>query len=184
MKLFHMKDWQLIVSEETWGLLPFKRILDRDKTKTKSRANAEMLYLYYYCDIKSDYLSMDEEDRQTELIKDIPSLPKNWKLDSIMTDAIKFYLKFDTVVERLYRQSLKSATAIGNYLENTASLLEERDGKGKPLYDIAKITTSVQRIPKLMSDLKLAYKEVIKEQEDSSNKKKGSKMFNMFEEGL
>ena len=47
MKLFHMKDWQLIVSEETWGLLPFKRILDRDKTKTKSRANAEMLYLYY-----------------------------------------------------------------------------------------------------------------------------------------
>lgn len=183
MKLFKMKDWQLHISEEVWGLMPFKKILDRDKSKTKARANAEMLYIYYFCDIKSDYLSMSEEDRKIELIKDIPSLPKKWKLDSIMQEAIDFYLKFDTVIEKLYRQSLKSATAIGDYLERTNVLLEERDSQGKPIYDIAKITTSVQKIPKLMSDLKLAYKEVIKEQEDD-NKKKGSKKFNTFEDGL
>ena len=184
MKLFHMKDWVLIVSEEAWGLAPFKRILKRDRTKNKSKANAEMLFIYYYCDIKSDYLSMDAETRVAELIKDIEGLPKGWEVDDVIKEAIEFYLKFDTVVERLYRQSLKSATAIGNYLERTAELLDERDMQGKPVYDIAKITGSVQKVPKLMSDLKLSYKEVIKEQEDNSKKKKGSKSFNLFEEGL
>ena len=35
-----------------------------------------------------------------------------------------------------------------------------------------------------MADLKAAYKEVVKEQEDNENKKKGSKSFNTFEDGF
>jgi len=38
MKLFEMKDYVLNVSEEAWGLLPFKAILKRDKNRNKETA--------------------------------------------------------------------------------------------------------------------------------------------------
>ena len=184
MKLFKLKNWQLIVSEEAWGLSAFKAILDRDKTVGKTVAHAEMLFIYYFCDIKSDYTAMPEAERIIELKKDIDGLPDDWEYDDIIKAGVEVYSKFETLIERLYRQSYKSATDIGDYLENTKALLEERDANGKPVTDIAKITTANGRMPKLMADLKAAYKEVIKEQEDNENKKKGSQSFNTFENGF
>lgn len=184
MKLFQMKNWQLTVSEETWGLLPFSKLLKRDKSKEKETAVAEVLFVWYFCDIKSDYLLMNKEDRIKELIKDIPGLPPKWAPDKVIWEAVDFYIKFKTITEKLYEDSLISATDIGDYLRNTKALLAERDVQGKPVYDISKITASVQRVPKLMQDLKIAYQEVVKEQEDLENKKKGSRSFNLFEEGI
>jgi len=184
MRLFTLKNWNLEVSEEAWGLSAFKKLLNRDKTKGKEVAHAEMLFVWYWCDIKSDYTALNEEKRESELKKDIDGLPKNWKKDKHVDVAIELYSKFETLIESLYRQSYKSATDIGDYLENTKELLEERDAHGKPVTDIAKISTANGRMPKLMADLKATYKEVIKEQEDNENKKKGSKAFNLFEDGL
>lgn len=184
MRLFTFKNWQLTVSEEAWGLSAFKKLFDRDKSKGKERVHAEMLFLYFYCDVKSDYMVMNEKTRVKELRHDIAGLPKDWKFDALMKDAVTQYAKFETITERLYRQTYKSATAVGDYLENTAFLLAERDAHGKPVTDIAKITSAMGRMPKLMADLKAAYKEVVKEQEDTENKKKGAKKFNMFEDGI
>ena len=184
MRLFEFKNWQLTVSEEAWGLSAFNKLLKRDKSKQKEVANAEMLFIYYYCDVKSDYMVMDEETRLKELKHDIQGLPDNWEYDDDMKKAVETYAKFETITERLYRQTYKGATAVGDYLENTAELLAERDVHGKPVTDIAKITTAMGRMPKLMTDLKSAYKEVVKEQEDTENKKKGAKNFNMFEDGF
>jgi hypothetical protein len=180
-----MEKWQLTVSEEVWGLSAFNKLLQRDKSKTKERANAEMLFIFYFCDIKSDYLTMKEELRIEELKKDIPGLGEKWVVDGLIEEAIALYRKLSqTVIEKLYLQSLQSASDIGDYLEHTAALLAERDNYGKPIIDISKITMAVQKVPKLMADLKSAYKEVIKEQEDNENKKKGSKKFNTFEDGF
>lgn len=184
MKLFKMVNWQLIVSEETWGLLPFKKLLDRDKTKEKERAHAEVLFIWYFCDIKSDYLSMSEKERTEELKKDIEGLGDDWELDAEVQAAIDCYKKHKTVIEKLYEDSLQSAKDIGDYLANTKALLAERDSNGKPIYDISKITAAVDKVPGLMNKLKAAYKEVVKEQEELENKKKGSRTFNIFEDGL
>jgi len=184
MKLFQLKNWQLVVSEEAWGLSAFKKLLDRDKTKDKEVAHAEMLFVWYWCDVKSDYTALSEAEREIKLKNDIDGLPAKWKKDKHIDAAIELYSQFETLIERLYRQSYKSATDIGDYLENTKALLEERDAQGKPVTDIAKISTANGRMPKLMADLKATYKEVIKEQEDNENKKKGSKTFNLFEDGL
>lgn len=185
MKLFEMKNWQLTVSEEAWGLLPFKKILDRDKTKDKSIANKEILFVFYYCDIRSIYLDMEpEEVKISEIKKDI-NLSKDWEIDTVMKDAIDLYNKSNqSIIQKLYKQAIKSASDIGDYLENTAELLEERDNHGKPIVDISKITTALGRIPKLMGDLNAAYKEVVKEQEELGGQKKGSKKFNTFENGF
>lgn len=181
MKLFEIRNWQLYVSEETWGLLPFSKILKRDKSKEKEKAMKEMLFIYFYCDIRSDYLTMEEPDRFKEIKHDI-GLPDSWDIDKVLQEGIDLYVKHDSVLEKLYRQTLKAVTAVGNYLENAEVLLAERDKSDKPVNDISKITTAIQRVPKLMTDLKSAYKEVVKEKEDMENKKKGSKAFNIFEE--
>lgn len=184
MKLFQFKDWTLVVSEEAWGLSAFNTLLKRDKTKEKVIANAEMLFVWFWCDIKSEYITMDEETRLQELTQDIAALPKKWIKDKAIDDAIELYRKFETITEKLYRQSYLSATAIGDYLEMTKELLAERDVHGKPVTDISKITTANGKMPKLMADLKAAYKEVVKEQVDNENKKKGSQTFNLFENGF
>lgn len=184
MKLFKIEKWSLFLEEEVWGFSAFNKLLKRDKTKEKEIALKEMLFVYFYTDVKSDYLHMQDEEKLIEIKKDI-GLPVKWKLDKDILDAIELYKKLShTVIEQLYLQSLKSAAAIGDYLENSAELLAERDNNGRPVNDISKITMAVQKIPKLMGDLKAAYKEVVKEQEDNENKKKGSKSFNIFEDGF
>ena len=184
MKLFTIKDGILTVSEEAWGLAVFKKILDRDKTKEKELALAELLYVWFFCDIKSDYLSMNERDRKLELSKDISGLPDGWEPDEVVEEAIRFYSKFETVIQKLYKDSLISCQDIGDYIRNTKVLLNERDNNGKPVYDITKLVNANEKIPKLMANLKAAFQEVIKEFNDLENKQKGQQHFNMFENGL
>lgn len=185
MKLFEMKNWELTVREEAWGLAPFAKILKRDRTKDKSKAMKDMLFIWLFCDIKSDFQYLTDENERAEVIKKEINLPSSWTVDAAIKTGIDCYRKHSTtVIQKLYMNSLVSAQAIGNYLSNTEALLAERDSYGKPIYDIAKITASVQKVPKLMSDLKAAYKEVVKEQEDMDNRNKGSRKMNMFEDGL
>ena len=88
-----MKDYNLQISEEAWGLSPFKAILKRDKNRNKELAFKEMLFIYFYVDIKSDYMYItDNSVRLQEIKKDI-KLPDDWKIDSIIQEAIDFYIK-------------------------------------------------------------------------------------------
>lgn len=184
MKVFTMKGWNLTVSEEAWGLAPFNALLKRDKSKNKDRANAEMLFIWFYCDTKSSYLLLGDKEKEEEIKKDIIGLPPKWKKDALIDTAIAFYLGFDTVIEHLYKQSLQSAYAVGNYLGHTAELLAERDAQGKVITKVADITRGLKDIKIIIKELKATEKEVIKEQEDNVGKTKGSKKFSMFEDGL
>jgi len=78
--------------------------------------------------------------------------------------SIDLYISLSTtIIEQLYLNSLQAASDVGNYLALTKELLEERDKNGKPVIDIAKITTAIQKSTKsLMSDLKEAYNQVVK----------------------
>lgn len=185
MKLFKMENWQLQVDEEAWGYKPFKKILDRDKTKDKTNAFKEMFFIWNFCDVKSDYMHLTDLEVRTEEIKKDIGLNKTWKIDKDIQAAIDFYNKRSiSVIEQLYRQTLKAASDIGNYLGNAEQLLHERDDRDKPVYDVSKITMAVQKVPKLMKDLKEAYSEVVAEQKDTENRVKGSRSFNVFEDGL
>ena len=183
MKLLTLKGWDLKVSEEIWGLVPFSKILKRDKGKEKEMALKEVLFIYFFSDIKSDYILMEEGVRILEIKKDI-GLPDKWKKDAVIDAAIDICNREVSVIEKLYIQSLKGAKAVGNFLEKSEELLNERDKNDRPIYKINDIANGLKSIPKVMSDLKSAYKEVIKEREDNSNKKKGSKSFNIFEDGI
>lgn len=182
MKLFIMKDWELQVSEEAWGLIPFKNILKKDKSKSKSMALKEMLYIYFFVDIKSDYLINNPDDRKIEIKKDI-GLPESWEPDEFVLEGIKFYSSFSSITEILYKKAVTGANAVGDYLEKADELLEERDNGGRLIYKTSDITRALKDVKTIMRDLKDAEREVIKEKEDS-NKKSGSRQHNIFEHGI
>lgn len=185
MNGFILKDGVLQVEDNLWALLPFKKILKKDKSRTKDMALKEMLFVYYYTDIKSDYLIMtDPKVREEEIKRDI-QLPDDWKIDSAVREAIDFYeSRSITVIAKLYKNALKAANDVSDYLTNTDILLAERDDKGKPVNDISKITAAISKVKVIMQDLKAAEKEVVKERIETEGKMKGSKAMGLFEAGL
>ena len=184
MNGFLLKDHVLTVEDNVWGLLPFKKILKRDKSRDKDRALKEMLFIYYYCDIKSDYLIIDSKFRKEEIIKDI-GLPDDWKIDSTMQEAIDFYEERSlTVIGKLYKNALLAANDISEYLTKTKELLEERDDKGKPVTTLTTIVGGISKIKVVMQDLKAAEKELIKERIETEGRMKGQQQMGMFEGSL
>ena len=185
MKLFQFKDWQLSVDPEVYGLLPFKAILKRDKNRTKDVALKEVIFIFYYSDIKSDYLIIsDLNEREKEIKKDI-GLPEDWKVDSVIKEAIAFYESRSlTVIGKLYKNALKSVDDMSEYLGTTDVLLRERTTSGGTVTTLPMITSAQEKLPKIMQNLKAAEKEVLKEQQELEGRTKGSKTMSMFEEGL
>lgn len=184
MNGFILKEGSLTVEDQLWGLLPFKKILKSDKSRDKDKATKEMLFIYYYCDIKSDYLIMDPKTRILEIKKDI-GLSDDWKIDSRIQEAIDFYESRSlTVIGKLYRNTLKAANDVSDYLALTDVLLAERDDRNKPVNDISKITMAIGKIKGIMQDLKAAEKELIKEQVETEGRMKGKQQMGLYEGGL
>jgi hypothetical protein len=184
MNGFLLKDGVLTVDDNLWGLEPYKKILKRDKSRNKDLALKEMLFIYYYTDIKSDYLIIDIKFRTEEIIKDL-QLPDNWKIDSVIQDAINFYEERSlTVIGKLYKNALLAANDISEYLTKTKALLEERDDRNKPVTTLTTIVGGISKIKVVMQDLKAAEKELIKEKVETEGRMKGQQQMGMFESGL
>ena len=184
MNGFTLRDYVLTVEDNMWGLIPFKKILKRDKSRDKDRALKEMLFIYYYSDIKSDYLIIDSKFRIEEIKKDI-GLPEDWRIDSVLQEAIDFYEERSlTVVGKLYKNALAAANDISEYLTKTKELLEERDERGKPVTTLTTIVGGISKIKVVMQDLKAAEKELIKEKVETEGRMKGQQAFGLFENGL
>ena len=184
MNGFTLREYVLTVEDNMWGLIPFKKILKRDKSRDKDRALKEMLFIYYYSDIKSDYLIIDSKFRIEEIKKDI-GLPEDWRIDSVLQEAIDFYEERSlTVVGKLYKNALAAANDISEYLTKTKELLEERDERGKPVTTLTTIVGGISKIKTVMQDLKAAEKELIKERIETEGKMKGKQSMGMFELGL
>ena len=163
----------------------FKKIVTRDKSKDKDLALKEIAYIYHFADIRSDYMyKTNLEERSQEIIKDL-KLPKNWKVDADLEEAIKLYKERSVTVNSvLYESACLAAFEIAEYLKETKSLLEERTEKGGAVTNINSITGALSKIPSIMRDLTAAHAELIKEQKLTEGRTKGSKSFNTYEDGL
>ena len=187
MKLFEFNrdNYEITFSPELLTIEVFKKIVDRDKNKGKELAKKEISFIYFFTDIKSDYMYIADREARIKEIKNDLMLPSKWTLDNDLNKAISLYEERSTTVNTsLYKSACKSAIDISNYLNDTASLLAERDENGKVVTDIAKITGSLEKVPRIMANLNAAHTELIKEQKITEGRSKGSRVFNMFEDGL
>lgn len=175
----------LTVTPETWGYIPFKKLLDRDKSEDKSDSLMEMLFIYQYASVGSDYeFIRDNKEREDTIKRDI-GLPKKWKIDKPLQTAIDFFTERSrTALTDLYYASLNAVNAISDYLNNTEELLQERDKGNRPVHKIQDITSALKSVKVIMRDIKDAYKEVVKESKEIGDKNVGKQEFNTFEEGL
>jgi len=185
MKLFELNrtNWDVEITPEAVLLQPFQKLIKRDKTRNKEVATKELALIYHYCDIRSDFLGIEEESKMNQIIESL-HFPKNYKVDKDVLAAMEFYKKFKTPVETLYEGAVIASQAIDSYLRNTGDLLAERTEKGAVVTPLSVVTASLRNLSTIMRELKSAYKEVVKEQRDTTGKMKGSKEMNMFEDGV
>lgn len=184
MKLFQFdkNSYNVHVTEESMMIAPFKKIMTRDKSKDKSIALKELAFVWFYADITSPYMCIiDSNDRISEIKKDI-ELPKDWKVDKLLNEAIEFYLnRSKTIIQNLYDGAMMAVSAVNEVFKDSKNLINESEDK---ISASQKIMAAIEKLPKIMDNMIEAEKKLIKQIEDNEGKKIGSKTFNTFESGL
>lgn len=173
MKLFKYEGYEVRVAPEALTLKPFKKLWDRDKSKDKERAIMELSFLYFYCDPRSDYqYIVDDEDRM-EAVKNGEGFSDDWKPDALLKAAIDFYRSFDTSAALLLRVAAEAVKKV----QETFTTLEPTDTKSLKEY-----LTTLKLIPEVATMLKDAEKTLNEEME--YGEAKGSIEKTLFDDGL
>ena len=167
MKLVKFENWKLTITEEALLVAPFSVIWDRDKSKNKQKALQEFGIIYFLCDPRSDYMFLTDEKERLEKIKEQQGLPKTWKPDAKLLTAMKVYRELTQTTSSLLLEDTRIL------VDKVRSQMKEIDlnavdDKGKPMYTLASITSTVKQIPQLSRDLAAAEEALTKEIEENS----------------
>jgi hypothetical protein len=161
MKLFKYEGYSIKIEPEALLLKPFKQIWERDKSENKERAMMELGYIYFFCDIRSDYQYLVDEEERHSAIKESEGFPKSWKPDKMVLEAMEFYNSFKSSSVLLLEDTRYSVYKLRQHLRKID--LDQLDDKGKPVYTLNSITSTIKQIPALIKDLEEAEKAIAKE---------------------
>lgn len=173
MRMFKYEGFEVKVAPEALTLKPFKRIWERDKSKTKERALQELSFLYFYCDPRSDYQYITDDDDRLEAVRKGEGLEDKWKPDDALKAAIAFYSSFDTPSAILLRAAAKAVDKVQDTLES----LNPDDTKSLKEY-----LTALKMIPEVAAMIKDAEKSLNEEME--YGEAKGAIEKTLFDDGL
>jgi hypothetical protein len=183
MRLVDLINNQIVISEEAYLLLPFKKLWDRDKSKSKGRALAEMAYIYFMEDFKSDFSDIvDEPAREAEVLNSI-DLPPSWKEDGVVREAREFYRKRSEEITPLLL--LRDAKVVIDRMRTYFREIDflALDKNGKPKYDIDKVARVVERSAAILENLN-KLEQMIKKEVQNKKDRVGSRVKATFEDGL
>lgn len=161
LRLFRYENYQVIVEPEALKLLPFKKIYTRDRSSGKTRSDMEFSFIYFFCDTKSDYMYLTDEKERMKAIKEAIGLPKEWKPDKQLQKAMEFYSSFKTMSELLLEDTRVAVDKLRKQLRDIN--LGQTDDKGKLVYTLQSVTSTIKLIPSLVEDLNKAEKALSKE---------------------
>lgn len=179
MRLFKYEGYTVTIDPEALLLKPFKKIWMRDKTRNKEKAISELGFIYFFCDPRSDYQYITDEDLRKESIKEGEGLPKDWEPDKLLLEAIEFYNSFKTSSALLLEDTRYAVDKLRTLLREVD--LTKVDDKGKPIYTLNTITSTIRQIPTLIEDLNNAEKALAKEI-TQSDKVRGAQEKSMYED--
>jgi hypothetical protein len=181
MNLFEIVNNVVTFSPQALMIKPFKAIWDADESEDKTQALLEMSYIYYMADDRSDFMHiLDHDEREEEVAKFI-GLPDSWSGNrKELVRAIHYYEQLsETTSTRLLKSTRLVLQKISEFLDNIN--MNERDERTKkPIHDISKITSAVEKIPKLVKAINEIEKEVIKEKELKAQS--GNRTQSMFDD--
>jgi uncharacterized protein YoxC len=182
MKLFQFVNFQVKISEEALSIKAFRDIWQRDKSKEKLKAQQELGFIYFFCDPRSDYMFLIDEDTRMEKIIEQEGMPEGWKPDEKVEKAMEVYKYLTTTSSSLLLQDTREL------INKVRAQLKEidlslRDSNGKPIYTLNTVTSTIKQIPGLIKDLNEAEKAISSEIEENS-KMRGSGIKKIFEDGF
>lgn len=161
MKLLKYEGYKLTFEPEILTLKVFKRLYIRDKTKDKSKFIQELGLIYFYVDPRSDYQYLTDEDERLKAIIEGEGLPQDFKIDSLLSDAIEYYKKFRPTSALLLEDTRVAVDKLRKALRDIN--LDALDDKGKPIYTLNSITSTIKLVPSLIKDLDEAERTIAKE---------------------
>lgn len=185
MKIFSMDidTFELSIEPEVLKIKEFAALINRDKTKNKIIGQAELAYIWFFCDFKSDFLQIiDEDERSIEIIKTIEGLPKNWAPDEAVNAAKERYLSLSrSVASRMLEDARTIINNMSTHAKHASLNFDELDDNGKPRYDMAKVQAFIRDVPKMIDTLMSLEEKVLREK-DMSHGHRGSQEKALFED--
>lgn len=175
MRLFKYEGYEVRVAPEALTLKPFKKLWARDKSKSKDTALQELSFLYFYCDPRSDYQYIIDDDDRLEAVKEGEGFPSTWKPDATLKEAISFYRTFDTSSAILLRAAQEGVDKVQKALKS----FDLDDCDAKSLKDYMAV---LKMVPEVASMLKDAEKSINDESE--YGEAKGAIEKTLFDDGL
>jgi hypothetical protein len=172
MKVFELKDNQIIIDPNFLTIPIFGTIWDKDKSKDKHEAVSYFTYIYHVCDHASPYSNYPISKRMEAVQADLITDPK-WKPSNDIKEAINKYRELSTTpMQRLLLAAQRKVDEIAEFLEETPVDAETV----KPVLEVFnKLTLTVNNFGKLNEA-------VTKEQKDNNVKRRGEKSTSMFED--
>lgn len=180
MRLFKYEGYEVKVAPEALTLKPFKKIWDRDKSKSKDTALQELSFLYFYCDPRSDYQYIVDDEDRLSAVKNGEGFNDDWKPDKLLQEAIDFYRSFDSASAILLRSALVGVNKVRDQLENAD--LDTVDKNGKPVISLKDYMAVLKMVPEVAAMLKDAEKTINEETE--YGEAKGAIQKTLFDDGL
>ncbi len=183
MRLCDLVNNQLVIAEEAYLLIPFKKIWDRDKSKSKEKALAELGFIYFMEDYKSDFSDIAEEgEREVEVVANL-NLPLSWKEDDIVRKAREFYRKRSEEITPLLL--LRDAKIVIDRMRTYFRQIDflATDKNGKPKHDIDKVARVIERSAGILENLN-KLEGMVKKEVQSKKDMVGSRQKAVFEDGL
>ena len=182
MKLFKYEGYKVVISEEAFALKVFRQIWNRDRSVNKDKAIMELGYIYFMVDPRSDYQYLVDEDERSKAIIEGEGSPSNWKPDKLIIEAMKFYEGMKSTSALLLEDTRVAIDKVRKFLKEVN--LEDTDDKGRPIYTINSITSTIKMIPQLIKDLDDAEKAIKADMQNTSGKVRGQKEKSLLEDGI
>lgn len=156
LKLFKYEGYKIVISEEAFALKPFRQIWMRDRSINKDKATMELGFIYFFCDPRSDYQYLTDEDERKEAIKEGEGLPPKWEPDKVVQEAMTFYNSFKPTSALLLDDT---RLMVDKYRKR----LREQEFDGLEVKELKELGALIKQIPSLVKDLDEAEKALTSE---------------------
>lgn len=176
IRLFKYEGYKIVVEPEALLLKPFKLIWNRDRTQNKNKATMELGFIYFFCDSRSDYQYLTDEEQRMSAIKEGEGLPSDWKPDKVVQDAMNYYNSIKPVSSLLLEDTRAMVNGYRAKLRELTNNMADLDVK-----EVKEIGAIIKQIPSLVKDLDEAERAVAKEMAQNE-KVRGAQEKSMYED--
>lgn len=168
MKIFDIKDNEIIISPEILTIEIFNDIWKSDKSKNKTNAYTDFKYIYHVCDFNSPY-SNYSDGKRIEAVKEEVIGNKEYTPSQQVTQACEVYrgLK-EGPLDRLL-------TNVKNKIDEISDYLKDNELTDESVTPVLKIFDSMSKIVSQYKSLESAVKA---EKENNAVKIRGDKQVN------